>query len=244
MRTQKTQTGFLFILLFLLSQLAISCTFAGSFGVKGSGVKKTEAREVSNFTGLDISGGFEVVLKQGSTQSVVIEADDNLLRDIITEVRGGELNIYTRNNVWPHTKMKAYITFVKLEDIDISGAVKVFADENLSFDRLGIEGSGASEINFSADVRNLKADFSGASKLILKGNVNTVFIECSGASKLYLADFNANEVQLDLSGASYAEVSAAEKLIVEASGASDVKYKGEPKTFTVDTSGASKVRKL
>lgn len=244
MSAQKTHFTLAVIVLMTISQLLISCTFAGPFGIKGSGVKKTETREIGNFTGLDVSGGFEVVLKQGSSQSLVIEADDNLMREIITEVRGGELNIYTRDNVWPNTKLVAYITFVRLDDIDISGAVKVFSNENLSFDRLTLDGSGASEIDFTADVRNLEAGFSGASKLHLIGNVNNANIECSGASKLYLADFNANEVRLELSGASYAEVSVIDKLVVEASGASDVKYKGEPKTVTVDTSGASKVRKL
>ena len=232
------------VLLVLIVQVFSSCTFAGPMGVKGSGKAISEERQISSFRGLDVSGGFEVILTQGQKQSLVLEADDNLMREIITEVRGGELNIYVRGSVSPVTKMKAYLTFVQLEDIDISGAVKLFSEQKLSFDRLSIDGSGASKIDFSADMQSLKGDFSGASTITLSGNLNDLSIECSGASKLYLSDLLASTAKLELSGASYAEVNVSEKLRVDASGASYVRYKGDPKDVSFDNSGASKVRKM
>lgn len=232
------------VLIVLMVQVFSSCTFAGSMGIKGSGKAISEERQISNFTGLDVSGGFEVVLTQGNQQALVIEADDNLMREIITEVRGGELNIYVRGSVSPVSKMKAYLTFVHLEDIDISGAVRVNAEQKLSFEKLNIEGSGASKIEFSAEMQSLKADFSGASTVNISGNVNDLKIECSGASKLYLSDLQASTAKLELSGASYAEVNVSGNLRVDASGASDVRYKGDPKDVSFDTSGASKVREM
>lgn len=232
------------ILLVLLTQVISSCIFAGPMGIKGSGKAISEERQINNFRGLDVSGGFEVILTQGEKHSLVIEADDNLMRDIVTEVRGGELNIYVRGSVSPVTKMKAYLTFVQLEDIDISGAVKLISDQKLNFEHLSIDGSGASKIEFAADLQSMKVDLSGASSLTLSGTLNDINIECSGASKLYMSNLQAASAKLELSGASYAEVNVTEKLRVEASGASDVRYKGDPKDVSFDTSGAAKARKM
>ncbi len=243
MITKTSRISMAVFMLLMMFQLFSACTFAGPFGIKGSGVVAEETRNVNDFTALDVSGGFEVILSQGSTQKVVIEADDNLMKEIITEVRGGELNIYTRDNVRPKSKMVARITFVKLEDIEISGAVNIKGNGQLTFDRLGLDGSGASEIELEANVRNLSADLSGASTLRLKGNGGTVSIECSGASKLHLSDFIVSEMSLDLSGASNAHVYVTDKLSVEASGASDIRYKGDPKIYT-NTSGAASVKRV
>ncbi len=243
----KTKHAFsattMMVLMVVFTQFISSCTVANTFGIKGSGTKASEKREIGSFRGLDVSGGFEVVLTQGTVESLVIEADDNLMQHIITEVRGGELNIYTRDNVSARTPMVAYLTFVNLEDIDISGAVSVKAKDKLTFNRLSIDGSGASELEFEADIRNLTAGFSGASTVKLRGNTQNMEIECSGASKLYLADMQVSTASLELSGASYGEVWVIERLDVESSGASDVRYKGNPQ-LTIDTSGASSVKKL
>jgi hypothetical protein len=244
MKSQKSFVPTMVIVLIFMAQFISSCSYADPLSIKGSGNKVSENRQISSFVGLDVSGGFEVVLTQGSQNSVSIEADDNLMKEIITEVRGGELNIYTKGNVYPSNKMIANITFVNLEDIDISGAVKVTATNNLKFNRLTIDGSGASNVNFTAEMNALDADFSGASTVNLSGKANQLSVECSGASKLYLSEFQTESASLELSGASYAEVWVTEKLSIEASGASDVRYKGEPKDINSDTSGASKVRKL
>lgn len=244
MKSQKSFMPTMVIVLIVMAQFISSCSFADPLSIRGSGNKVSEKREVNNFTGLDVSGGFEVVLTQGTQHSLTIEGDDNLMSEIITEVRGGELNIYTKGSVSPSVKMVAHVTFVNLEDIDISGAVKVTATNNLKFNRLSIEGSGASKVEFFAEISTLEADFSGASTVTMSGKANNLTVGCSGASKLYMAELQSEAASLELSGASYAEVWVTEKLSIEASGASDVRYKGEPKDINSDTSGASKVRKL
>src|SRR5262245_51190311 len=52
----------------------------------GSGVAATQARSVAPFTGVDLAGANNVVIRVGAKQSVVVHADDNLLRRVTTRV--------------------------------------------------------------------------------------------------------------------------------------------------------------
>lgn len=53
----------------------------------------SETRPVTGFSRLLIEYPADVVIRQGQTESLVIEADDNLLSQLSSEVRGGQLRL-------------------------------------------------------------------------------------------------------------------------------------------------------
>lgn len=231
---------YLAVLLGLLSVISSGCMFIE--GVDGNGKVRKETREVTSFNKIDIGGAFEVYLKQGDNESLVIEADENLLELITTQVSGKTLKVCTEKNIRKSKKLNLYITFTDLENIDVSGAVEVKSQNTLKFDNLKIEGSGASDVELELIVDKLEGDFSGASEIELSGSADEFYLDMSGAGELDAYDFEANNVTLDISGAGSARIYAKENLKVRASGAASVKYKGNPR---VDSriSGASSVKK-
>src|SRR5260221_13662487 len=64
-------------------------------GVRGSGVRKTEQRDLPAFNAIDTSGAFEVEVVCQKPASFEIEADDNIVPLVQTEVRGGVLHVIT-----------------------------------------------------------------------------------------------------------------------------------------------------
>lgn len=218
----------------LLQFTAISSLFAQ--------VKK-ETREVKNFSAIEVSGAFEVTLTQGSSESLQIEAESDVMPDIVTRVVGNTLKIYVDG--WQNVRgpLKAYLTFKDLNSIDVSGAVSVESPDQLRFDQLSFEGSGASEVNMELTVTKLSLDLSGASKMMLKGKADKVDADCSGASKLRMGNLETRDFRFECSGASEAEIWATESLSIDCSGASSVRYKGNPEKLTTDASGASSIRK-
>ena len=62
-------------------------------GVRGSGVRKTEKRDLPSFTAIETIGAFEVQVNCQKPASFEIEADDNILPLIQTEVRNGVLRV-------------------------------------------------------------------------------------------------------------------------------------------------------
>jgi hypothetical protein len=232
------------LMLFAGMQTLTACFFDNPLAERGNGILQTEERTVRSFNAIDVSGGFEVVITQSDVESLVIEADENLMRFIITEVHGRELKIYTEGSISANAGLRAIISLKDLNSIDISGAVDLTATNTISGKDLLIDGSGASDIDLSLQYEKIDLDLSGASKVRLEGNAEKMFIEGSGASKIYAAELKTSTTKLDVSGASYAEIWATESLTLEASGASNIRYKGEPANIRTNTSGASNINKL
>ncbi len=239
---KQSQMALLLLLMFML-HIGSACNLELS-PIEGSEKTATEERSIRSFIALKVSGGIEVELTQSQTESLVVTADDNILPLIESIVSDGVLRIGLKEPVRNVGTMKVSVSFKKLESIDISGAVRLYGTNNMSFEHLELEGSGASEFRLDLKADYLVIDMSGASNANLKGNANKLKVDASGASKVYADSLESGSAVVDASGASLVEVWASESIVVDASGASGIRYKGAPKQIQQNTSGASSVSPL
>ena len=198
--------------------------FEFSRGVKGSGNVITEQRQVTDFTGIDVGGIFNVEATAGREFSVNVEADDNLLPLIKTEVRRGVLHISTERRIKSSSKITVRVTAPAIESVEASGVARV--------DLSGVTG-GAVKLNSS-----------GASKVIAAGEASELSGKTSGASKIDAASLKATDATVKTSGASTVRVTVSGRLVASASGAGKVLYGGTPANVEKRTSGAGKVAEL
>ncbi len=188
---------------------------------KGSGVMATETRDLKGFKAIDVSGVFQVEIVAQKDFSVQVEADDNLLQYIKTEVDDGVLEISTTKRIKSHSGLKIRISAPDIEKIEASGVAKV----NVS----NVKNAG------------LNVDTSGASKVELAGETDKLVIEVSGASKIEAENLKARAATVDASGASKINIFATESVRADASGASKITYTGGATDVVKKTSGASSV---
>ena len=185
-------------------------------------------------------------MKQTGECSVVIEADEEILKYITTEVDGGTLKIGMKKpkpSCWNNVKtMNVYITVADLESIGLSGAVEFTTESKMKGDELGMEVSGATEVDLKLDYQKVKIVLSGASELDIEGQAQEVIVKSSGASEIDAFEFQVENLSVYASGACEAKVNATGTLKISASGACDVKYKGGA-SVDVHTSGVSSVKK-
>jgi hypothetical protein len=233
----------LVIFLGMIATVSFGCWNIPADRSTGNFIK--QERAVSNFSKLEIGGAFTVYLSQGDQEKLVVEADQDEMEEIVTEVVGSKLKIHTKPG-WDHQyhDMTIYLTFKNLDYIDLSGAVEVKADKALTFNELEMDVSGAAEIDLEMKADKYTAEFSGASEIDFRGSCKTGYIEISGASEFRAEELQFDELSLDLSGASEAKVFATKKLRIDASGASEVKYKGSPPDIAIDESGASEIKPM
>lgn len=231
------------ILLGMIATVSFGCWNMPADHSTGNFIK--EVRTVSNFNKLDIGGAFTVYLTQGDQEKLEIEADSKEIGEIVTEVEGGKLKIHTKPG-WGERfhDMTIYLTFKNLDYIDFSGAVEVKAESLLTFSELEMDVSGAAEIDMQLKAEKYTAEFSGASEITFSGTCKSGSIEISGASEFHAEELQFEELTLDLSGASEARVFSTNKLRIDASGASEVKYKGNPPDIRIDESGASDIKPM
>jgi uncharacterized protein YxeA len=68
----------------------------------------SKERKTESFTGIKVSTGIDVYLKQGDDESLTVEADENLHEYIITEVRNGILDVYSDANIRDAERKRVY----------------------------------------------------------------------------------------------------------------------------------------
>ncbi len=236
----KPATTLAIMILLFTTFTSAGCMFMD--GVDGNGNVIKETRETGSFSAINVSGAFNVILTQGDAESVTVEADENLHPIIKTKVKGNMLHINAKENIGWAKALNIYVSFKSLDEIDISGACELKATNSLAFSRLNLEASGASEIDLDLTAEFIGFDFSGASEAKFSGKVRECNFEVSGASEINAYDLIAEEIELQVSGASDAKLHATESLRVNASGASSVRYIGNPNVDS-NVSGAGSVKK-
>lgn len=209
-------------------------------GVSGNGSVSEENREITAVKRIEASGMFELTLVQGEP-SLKIIADENLHELIETNIDGDRLIISTKKNIRKAKHLEIVISSPEFKNLQLSGAVSIHSKGSLKGDELRIETSGAAEVDLTIDYDELRCEHSGASEVELKGMARSVRISSSGATDLRLFELDVRNMRLDLSGASEARINVSRELSVEASGASEIRYKGNPKITKTELSGASSI---
>jgi hypothetical protein len=212
-------------------------------GERGNGNVVKQERKVASFDAIDVSGTFDIILSQGTAQSVIVEADENLMKIINTEVEGGKLIIDHKKPIQHSTCLKVFITVTDLKSLEMSGAVDVMTEGRLTLPEFRIEGSGASDSKFDLDVQKLDVESSGGSKFKFRGLAAKVHMDVSGAVDLFAYDLITDDFTLDISGAGKAQINVNKELNVDISGAGTVRYKGNPTKLIENVSGAGSIKK-
>jgi hypothetical protein len=207
-----------------------------------------EIREAKNFHEIRLSSAFDVYLSQSDEEAVAVSTSDIKYRDRIkVEVKEGILSIsYDSKGLnWGsgNKKLKAYISFKQLDKLDISGACDVFITGTIKSDQLSITQSGASDFKGKLDVNKLTVDLSGASDMVVSGMVTNLHVEVSGASNFKGYELITEICNVKASGASDIKVTVNKELSAQASGASDVRYKGSGFLREIKSSGSSSISK-
>lgn len=174
-----------------------------------------------------------------------IIADSSILSKIKVNYDDEGIEIYASDFRRSYSVTAIVPASKDLKSIEIGGASSFTSDGEIKAEKLDIEVSGASHFDANIDCQSLEVSVSGASSAEIGGKAVNANIEVSGASKLssngeYL---NTDYADVDLSGASTAEIICNKNITGEASGASKLSFRGAAKA-DVSTSGASKaVRK-
>lgn len=202
-------------------------------------------REVGEFAGIKVSGGIDIYLSQGNDYALAVSANDSKYRDNIkTKIVNGILNIYYEGNsisFMEKRNLRAYISFRTLESIEASGACNVIINKTMTASDLKLKFSGASEMKGTLKSNNVSLKISGASTLKIDGKIENLRLDASGASDMKNYNLITDNCIVKLSGASDIKLTVNNSLSINASGASDFSYKGNPVNKEINVSGASSV---
>ncbi len=197
-----------------VSLVVVGCTTeqgsgSGTKQGSGSGNVTRETRSVSGFSEVALSGIGNLTIRQTGSESLTIEAEDNVIPYIDTTVENNRLSITTRNMIPTPTQPINYELTVKdLSALQLLGAGTI--------DASGI----------STD--SLNATASGAGNMRVAGKVNSQDVTVLGAGSYQAGDLQSKQAKINISGAGNAIVNVSDELDAAISGAGSVEYIGNP----------------
>jgi hypothetical protein len=215
-------------------------------GDRGSGNMITSSREVYGFHAIELDYPAKVFIKQGSSESVKIEAEDNLMPLLKTEVRNGRLKIFYRKSgekhVNPTETVVINITVKQLDEVNFSSAGELIL-EDIKTDKLEVSLNGAGTLDLrDVEAESLQVSLSGAGSMSASGKVDELDVNISGFGDFKGEDLQSQTAVVSISGAGSATVWVEDKLDAEISGAGSVNYYGSP-SVTKQIGGLGTVNK-
>ena len=227
-----------------MALILLSLSITGCTAITGSGDVIEIDVPVESFDRLVVSHAFEVNVTVGEVPSLTVRVDDNLENSLDLGIDGNTLRIGLEpRTVVNNATLEADLTVVSLDSIDGSGAVEIHLS-TLSGSDFELQLSGASALDGPVDFESMTAEVSGASDVALSGRVGVLAIQASGASNLSLLELEVDDLRIDLSGASEAEITVNRSIEASLSGASALRYRGDADLNTVDMSGASTIGEI
>lgn len=213
-------------------------------GQPGSGNVITETRDANAFNAISVDYPAQITITQGKTESVAIEAEDNLLPDLRTQVRGDTLQIFYQlsgdKHINPTKPVKIRIVVKDLKDVEFSSAGDLTLD-GIQTDKLNISVSGAGNLKVNdLTARSFSVDLSGAGSMSASGEADDFNLIISGFGSFNGKDLHNKTARVDLSGAGSATLWVDDSLDAQISGAGSVNYYGSP-TVTKQIAGVGGV---
>jgi len=229
----------------VVAVLLAGCTLSGPQSLVGSGNRVTVEKDLSGFSKIQASSAFQVGITQSEDYSVVITVDEKVEPYLDVTVQGDTLRIAVRPGLTlagAAFPLNAKVSMPRLTGLDLSGASRATVSGFKSEDSLDAVLSGASGLDGQMETGDVRLGASGASRITLSGKGQKMALELSGASQGNLQDFLVTDAAVELSGASRATVNATGKLDADVSGASALRYMGNPTMGSVKSSGASTIQ--
>ncbi len=189
---------------------------------QGSDETASESRDVSGFEEVELRGVGNLSIQQGDSESLTVEAEEDVLPKIRTKVKNNRLIIGPkRNTTIDTTKPIIYELTVKdLSALEVSGPGDVEA-EDISTDELAVKINGTGDVEVS-------------------GETDSQNVEISGSGDYQAEDLESEQAEVDVVGTGSAIVNVSDELDAKVSGTGSVEYVGDP-TVNQDVSGTGEV---
>lgn len=230
-------------LFFVITGIFLTTTTSGC-GVVGSGQVTSEVRQVPVFYGVDLRCSANVFITQGDVQEIKVEAEDNILSHITTEVKNNELIIDCKEYVRTRRPVNVYVTVKDLCLVELSGSGTLVTRSSFSCDHMNIRLAGSGDIKAMLSAKSVKATLSGSGNLELSGSASESDIRISGSGNVNAESMKCFESAISISGSGVGRVDVDNDLVVNITGSGNVYYLNEPGHIRSRITGSGEILKI
>ncbi|NEU07509.1 DUF2807 domain-containing protein [Flavihumibacter sp. R14] len=244
----KTSLYTLMLSAFIISAAQTSSTAHTLVKIVKANKLNDEERNVSGFKGVSSSGSYNVKITMGNKESLRLEGDEEMIKEIETVVEDGILKIKNKKNsdrIWRSLKGKVniYITAKTLNSVTLSGSGDISVNGVVKASRLTNTLSGSGSISMSADAEEYIGTISGSGEMEISGTADKANVTIAGSGDFEGRNFKTSEAQIKVSGSGNVSIGADQSLNAVVSGSGNILYSGNPKVSKTK-SGSGNISQL
>ena len=216
--------------------------------IKGNGIAKNETREASGYTSLACGGPMKVEVVYGTSNSIQLEGDENILPFIETIVKDGELIIRVKEHasVKPQVPLRVHVSMTTINKLAQSGSGEIKGSGNFTSTQntdVAMSGSGSINLKFSK-FDGMTISMSGSGSINMEGELDDgLDVSQSGSGNIDCEHVASKNVNARISGSGNLRVNASKSLDAQISGSGHIYYTGDASVST-KLSGSGKVEKI
>ncbi len=211
-----------------------SCGFdinLGDFtpGEKGNGKVVSETREITeDFTEISASEGLMVYVTQADDFNIEVEADENVIELIATDIKNGKLRIHARENIGDATK-KIHVSLPEVTALKSSSGSQLHGENIVKSSSLEVDGSSGALMQLQLAVNELEIDASSGANLNISGTADHAEVDVSSGGLINAKDLQTKSCNADASSGGNVQIQVSEALTADASSGGNIGYSGNPK---------------
>lgn len=213
----------------ILALFTSSCAFDINFGEgkRGNGQVVEETRQVSEeFTVVYASEGLDVFVTQADEFSINVEADENIIDLIGTDIRDGRLKVHAIENIGRATK-KVYVTLPEVDALETSSGADLIAQGTITAEKIELDASSGSDLEVEVSAREVSAECSSGADIRVSGRTEVLYADASSGSDIKARELLAKRCTADASSGADISVNVSESLTADASSGADISYTGD-----------------
>ncbi len=236
----------------LLGLLLGACGLLGGGAervITGSGQVTSETRDVAGIERVTLAGMGEVVIQEGASETLTIEAEDNILPLITSEVTDGTLRLDFDRATWRDTirltePVRYVLTVRELDGLELSGSGSM-SSSSLHADHLIIQLTGEGDVTVeNMESGALDVRLEGAGNVNVAGLVVDQVVAIEGTGQYQAGELDSETARVTIGGSGDAVVWARRDLSVNITGSGTVSYWGDPVVSRRDISGAGDINPM
>jgi len=190
--------------------------------IYGSGNVVTQTRNVDECSGITIQNVGNIYLTQDENQSIRVEADDNIIDDVITRKENGILIVGLEDGSYSNITLKIFVSLKTIKSLSINGAGNITTENSFICDSLNMAINGAGNVN-------------------LKGNGNYLNCFINGAGNVMAQEFIVQKCRVLVNGAGTCTVNVTEDLDASVNGVGTIFYYGNPANVKTSITGLGQI---
>ena len=233
-------------LILSIALLSLSFTNAQNWKqekIKENGNQTTITRTTESYDKISAGGSFKVELVSGKEGNITINGDENIIKNIVTEVVDNTLKIHfdKNKNYSYRSKITITVPFEEISEISFAGSGEITTKNVIKATNFKVSFTGSGDGEIDVITTKIVANLSGSGDLNIKGTTTNLEANVVGSGEMSCGKLESQNGEVSVAGSGELKVNCTSDLTAKVTGSGSINYKGKPNSIHKNIAGSGNI---